>query len=124
MKHGRATSCCWPVKATRIIRFCATGRLSSTTGKRRGRFCGVKVIQRNRQKSRRNSAQKLHFRESALESEDQPIGDAMRWTVVQVAEALGVPAPASLDPMARVAGVSIDSRTVQPGELYIAIRGP
>ncbi len=48
----------------------------------------------------------------------------MRWTVVQVAEALGVPAPASLDPLARVAGVSIDSRTVQPGELYIAIRGP
>ena len=48
----------------------------------------------------------------------------MRWTVVQVAEALGVPAPARLDPLARVAGVSIDSRTVQPGELYIAIRGP
>jgi UDP-N-acetylmuramoyl-tripeptide--D-alanyl-D-alanine ligase len=48
----------------------------------------------------------------------------MRWTVVQVAEALGVPSPTSLDPMAWVAGVSIDSRTVQPGELYIAIRGP
>ncbi len=48
----------------------------------------------------------------------------MRWTVVQMAEALGVPPPAGLDPMARVAGVSIDSRTVQPGELFLAIRGP
>jgi len=48
----------------------------------------------------------------------------MRWTVAQLAEALGVPAPARLDPLAGVAGVSIDSRTVQPGELFIAIRGP
>ena len=48
----------------------------------------------------------------------------MRWTVVQVADALGVPAPAGLDPVAGVAGVSIDSRTAQPGELFIAIRGP
>ena len=48
----------------------------------------------------------------------------MRWTVVQVAEALGVPAPAGLDAVAGLAGVSIDSRTVQPGELFIAIRGP
>jgi UDP-N-acetylmuramoyl-tripeptide--D-alanyl-D-alanine ligase len=48
----------------------------------------------------------------------------MRWTVVQVAEALGVPAPAGLNPLAGVAGVSIDSRTVQPGELFLAIRGP
>ena len=48
----------------------------------------------------------------------------MRWTVVQVAEALGVPRPAGLDPLAGLAGVSIDSRTVQPGELFIAIRGP
>jgi UDP-N-acetylmuramoyl-tripeptide--D-alanyl-D-alanine ligase len=48
----------------------------------------------------------------------------MRWTVVQVAEALGVPVPAGLDPMARLAGVSIDSRTIEPGELFIAIRGP
>ncbi|MGB0034457.1 MAG: UDP-N-acetylmuramoyl-tripeptide--D-alanyl-D-alanine ligase [Candidatus Acidiferrales bacterium] len=48
----------------------------------------------------------------------------MRWTVVQVAEALGVPPPAGLDPLAGVAGVSIDSRTVQPGELFLAIRGP
>jgi UDP-N-acetylmuramoyl-tripeptide--D-alanyl-D-alanine ligase len=48
----------------------------------------------------------------------------MRWTVVQVAEALGVPHPAGLDPLARLAGVSIDSRTIQPGELFLAIRGP
>ncbi len=48
----------------------------------------------------------------------------MRWTVVQVAEALGVPVPAGLDAVAGVAGVSIDSRSVQRGELFIAIRGP
>src|SRR5579863_5091926 len=48
----------------------------------------------------------------------------MRWNVAQMAEALGVPPPAGLDPMARLAGVSIDSRTVQPGELFLAIRGP
>src|SRR5277367_6323319 len=48
----------------------------------------------------------------------------MRWTVVQVAEALGVPVPAGLYPVAGMAGVSIDSRSVQPGELFIAIRGP
>jgi len=48
----------------------------------------------------------------------------MRWTAVQVAETLGVPVPAGLDPMARMAGVSIDSRAVQPGELFLAIRGP
>jgi len=48
----------------------------------------------------------------------------MRWTVVQAAEALGVTAPAGLDPLAGLAGVSIDSRTVQPGELFLAIHGP
>src|SRR3984957_1939934 len=48
----------------------------------------------------------------------------MRWRVAEVAEALGVPVPAGLDPVAGVAGVSIDSRTVRPGELFIAIRGP
>jgi len=47
----------------------------------------------------------------------------MRWTAVQVAETLGVPIPAGLDPVARMAGVSIDSRAVQPGELFLAIRG-
>jgi UDP-N-acetylmuramoyl-tripeptide--D-alanyl-D-alanine ligase len=48
----------------------------------------------------------------------------MRWTVVQAADALGVRAPTGLEPMARLAGVSIDSRTVKPGELFIAIHGP
>jgi UDP-N-acetylmuramoyl-tripeptide--D-alanyl-D-alanine ligase len=48
----------------------------------------------------------------------------MRWTVVQVAEAMGVAPPAGVNPLAGVAGVSIDSRTVQPGELFLAIRGP
>ena len=31
----------------------------------------------------------------------------MRWTARQMAEALGVPVPAGLDPMAGLAGVSI-----------------
>src|ERR1700693_1691735 len=48
----------------------------------------------------------------------------MRWTAVQVAETLGVALPAGLDPMAGMAGVSIDSRAIQPGELFLAIRGP
>ena len=54
----------------------------------------------------------------------KPPGDAMRWTVDQLADALGVARPSGLDPLAGVAGVSIDSRTVQPGELFVAIRGP
>ena len=48
----------------------------------------------------------------------------MRWTMEQVAGALGVALPPALDPVARLAGVSIDSRTVRAGELFIAIRGP
>jgi UDP-N-acetylmuramoyl-tripeptide--D-alanyl-D-alanine ligase len=48
----------------------------------------------------------------------------MRWSVQQVAEALGVAAPAGLDPLAGLAGVSIDSRTIGAGELFIAIHGP
>ena len=48
----------------------------------------------------------------------------MRWTMAQVAGALGVALPPSLDPVARLAGVSIDSRTVRPDELFFAIRGP
>jgi len=48
----------------------------------------------------------------------------MRWTIRQVAHALGVTAPAGLDPVARLAGVSIDSRSVAAGELFIAIHGP
>src|ERR1700739_3319223 len=48
----------------------------------------------------------------------------MRWTITQVAGAVGARTGAGLDPVARVAGVSIDSRTIRPGELFIAIHGP
>ena len=48
----------------------------------------------------------------------------MQWRLEQIAGALGTGMPAGLDPMARVAGVSIDSRTVGAGELFFAIRGP
>jgi UDP-N-acetylmuramoyl-tripeptide--D-alanyl-D-alanine ligase len=48
----------------------------------------------------------------------------MRWTIAQVAGAVGARPGAGLDPVARVAGVSIDSRTVRSGELFIAIHGP
>jgi UDP-N-acetylmuramoyl-tripeptide--D-alanyl-D-alanine ligase len=48
----------------------------------------------------------------------------MRWTIAQVAGALGTRPGPGLDPVARLAGVSIDSRTVCPGELFVAIHGP
>ncbi|MBZ5501838.1 MAG: UDP-N-acetylmuramoyl-tripeptide--D-alanyl-D-alanine ligase [Acidobacteriia bacterium] len=48
----------------------------------------------------------------------------MRWTAVQLAAALGVAAPAGLEPGAVASGVSIDSRTLQNGDLFVAIRGP
>ncbi|MGC1483774.1 MAG: UDP-N-acetylmuramoyl-tripeptide--D-alanyl-D-alanine ligase [Candidatus Acidiferrum sp.] len=48
----------------------------------------------------------------------------MRWTIAQVAGALGVQAGSGLDSVARVAGVSIDSRTVRAGELFVAVHGP
>ena len=48
----------------------------------------------------------------------------MRWTVEEVARALGVTRPGGLDAVARLAGVSIDSRTVARGELFVAIHGP
>ena len=48
----------------------------------------------------------------------------MRWTVEEVACALGVTRPAGLEAVARMAGVSIDSRTVARGELFVAIHGP
>ena len=48
----------------------------------------------------------------------------MRWTIAQMAEVLAARTPSGLDPMARLAGVSIDSRTVRPGELFVAIHGP
>ena len=48
----------------------------------------------------------------------------MRWTIAQVAGALDTRPGAGLDPMARLAGVSIDSRAIRPGELFVAIHGP
>src|SRR5260370_3085666 len=48
----------------------------------------------------------------------------MRWTIAQVAGALGTRPGAGLDPLARVAGVWIDDRTIRAGELCIAIHGP
>ncbi len=47
----------------------------------------------------------------------------MQWTAGQVAEALGVALPAQLAAVAGMAGVSIDSRTIQAGELFVAIHG-
>jgi UDP-N-acetylmuramoyl-tripeptide--D-alanyl-D-alanine ligase len=48
----------------------------------------------------------------------------MQWTIAQVAGALGTRPGTGLNPMARVAGVSIDSRTIRTGELFVAIHGP
>jgi UDP-N-acetylmuramoyl-tripeptide--D-alanyl-D-alanine ligase len=48
----------------------------------------------------------------------------MRWTIRQVVDVLAARAGAGLDPVARLAGVSIDSRTVRSGELFVAIHGP
>src|SRR5664279_4611102 len=48
----------------------------------------------------------------------------MRWTVEEVARALGGTQPGGLDALARLAGVSINSRTVARGELFVAIHGP
>jgi UDP-N-acetylmuramoyl-tripeptide--D-alanyl-D-alanine ligase len=48
----------------------------------------------------------------------------MRWTVEEVARALGVRPPGGIDPLARFSGVSINSRTVARGELFVAIHGP
>jgi len=48
----------------------------------------------------------------------------MQWAFQQVADALGVTAPPGAGAVARLAGVSIDSRTLRPGELFFAIHGP
>jgi UDP-N-acetylmuramoyl-tripeptide--D-alanyl-D-alanine ligase len=48
----------------------------------------------------------------------------MRWTLKQVADAVAGKQGHGLDPLAGVAGVSIDSRTLRPGELFVAIHGP
>src|SRR5258708_24736598 len=48
----------------------------------------------------------------------------MRWTLTEVAGALGVAAHTGIDPLARLAGISIDSRSIRAGELFFAIHGP
>jgi UDP-N-acetylmuramoyl-tripeptide--D-alanyl-D-alanine ligase len=48
----------------------------------------------------------------------------MRWTLKQVADAVAGKPGHGVDPVARVAGVSIDSRTIRRGELFVAIHGP
>src|SRR5437660_119086 len=48
----------------------------------------------------------------------------MRWAIAQVADALGTRPGKGLNPLARLAGVSIDSRAICAGELFIAIHGP
>src|SRR5260370_41335314 len=48
----------------------------------------------------------------------------MRWTIAQVADALGTRPGTGLNPLARVAGVSIDSRSIRARELFVAIHGP
>ena len=48
----------------------------------------------------------------------------MRWTLTQVADAVAGKQGYGLDALARLAGVSIDSRTLRPGELFVAIHGP
>jgi UDP-N-acetylmuramoyl-tripeptide--D-alanyl-D-alanine ligase len=48
----------------------------------------------------------------------------MRWTIKQVVDAVAGKQGGGIDSLARVAGVSIDSRTLRRGELFIAIHGP
>jgi UDP-N-acetylmuramoyl-tripeptide--D-alanyl-D-alanine ligase len=48
----------------------------------------------------------------------------MRWTLLQISEPMLAALGARLNPVARVAGVSIDSRTICAGELFFAIHGP
>src|SRR6195256_5779549 len=48
----------------------------------------------------------------------------MRWTLLQISEPMLAALGTGLDPMARLAGVSIDSRTIRAGELFFAIHGP
>jgi UDP-N-acetylmuramoyl-tripeptide--D-alanyl-D-alanine ligase len=58
------------------------------------------------------------------ENEGDSKEGSMRWKVPEVARALHAPVPAGTDPLARLAGVSIDSRTLVAGQLFIAIQGP
>src|ERR1700737_2619299 len=59
-----------------------------------------------------------------VSSQDQSSEDLMRWTLLQISKPMLAAIGSALDPVARVAGVSIDSRTIRPGELFFAIHGP
>lgn len=48
----------------------------------------------------------------------------MHWSMEQVARNLKVALPAGVNGADRFSGVSIDSRTLAPGQLFFAIRGP
>jgi UDP-N-acetylmuramoyl-tripeptide--D-alanyl-D-alanine ligase len=48
----------------------------------------------------------------------------MRWTLLRISEPMLADIGTELNAMARVAGYSIDSRTILPGELFFAIHGP
>jgi UDP-N-acetylmuramoyl-tripeptide--D-alanyl-D-alanine ligase len=48
----------------------------------------------------------------------------MQWTVQDVARALRAPVPPASGSLAPLVGVSIDSRTLVPGQLFVAIHGP
>ena len=48
----------------------------------------------------------------------------MRWTILQISQPMLASIGKDLDALARVAGVSIDSRTIRAGELFFAIHGP
>src|SRR2546423_661960 len=63
-------------------------------------------------------------RDSSYSSTNRPVEELMRWTIAQVADALGTRPGTGLNPLARLAGVSIDSRAIRAGELFIAIHGP
>src|SRR5271154_2204517 len=56
--------------------------------------------------------------------ETQLAEDDMRWTIQEAARALAAAVPRGIDPLARLAGVSVDSRTVARGALVVAIQGP
>src|SRR6202011_3461413 len=61
---------------------------------------------------------------TGLYTQTKSAEDLMLWTIAQMAAAVGSKPGGALDPVARLAGVSIDSRTVRSGELFIAIHGP
>src|ERR1700680_4208585 len=63
-------------------------------------------------------------KERNTRGEGQTAEDDMGGAGEGVARALGVAVPPGLSPVERLAGVSIDSRAVGRGQLFVAIRGP